>query len=118
METVNIIQNAIRTPDGEILNSLHRHHFITHKVGDTLYMVDGGLDYIRRSGEDYEDLTLTNKDSIEDIKLKLLIKVNNKWVKIIECSDKVIKSVVNDPKLPSIKKHICLEVLNDRNNDK
>lgn len=44
-----LLRNAIRTPDGTVLESLHVHDFRTHedKNGYT-YMVDGGLEYLRR----------------------------------------------------------------------
>lgn len=60
-ESRKIIYNAIRTPDGTIISSSHRHDFVTHedKNGKT-YGVDGGTEYLRRIGEtlDCEDLSM------------------------------------------------------------
>lgn len=45
-----IIANQILTPDGTILRSHHRHDYVSYidKNGEE-YMVDGGMDYLRRS---------------------------------------------------------------------
>ena len=61
-----IIANRIRTPDGTILESMHRHDYVTHDDANGLeYMVDGGLDYVRRIVHDdapYEELSVYSND--------------------------------------------------------
>ena len=54
--TDKILLNRIRTPDGPLLTSYHRHDYRTHmdKNGKE-YMVDGGTDYLRRSAHGDEE---------------------------------------------------------------
>jgi hypothetical protein len=62
MSEARIVANRIRTPDGTILESRHRHDYVTYvdKNGKE-YMVDGGLEYLRRFVHDdapYEELSV------------------------------------------------------------
>ena len=65
-----IVLNSIRTPDGTVLISRHRHDFVTHhdKNGQD-YAVDGGLDYLKRMGpRDYEDLSVHADEPFEKVR--------------------------------------------------
>ena len=56
-----ILYNALRTPDGTVIESWGRHDYVTHldKNGKE-YMVDGGFDYLRRSAHgDEVDLSIS-----------------------------------------------------------
>lgn len=68
MSDAPILLNRIRTPDGTVLTSYHRHDYRTHKDanGET-YMVDGGTAYLRRNHckEPYEELTVVLTDDHE-----------------------------------------------------
>lgn len=67
-----ILVNMIRTPDGTIIQSRHRHDYVTYTDKNGMeYMVDGGLDYLRRTIYDehpYVELSLTEEDPIEVIR--------------------------------------------------
>lgn len=64
IEAPAYVRNAIRTPDGTVLCSRHRHDYQSHldANGET-YMTDGGLDYLRRSVNvaPYEDLSVSSE---------------------------------------------------------
>jgi len=66
-----LVHNAIKTPDGTIIQSRHRHDFVCHvDANGKRYCVDGGLEYLKRSCEDndYTDLHLNSEDPIEKIR--------------------------------------------------
>ncbi len=71
MKNRHILVNRIKTPDGTILHSTHRHDYITHldKNGEK-YMVDGGSAYLRRNicKEPYEELSLYADDPYEEVR--------------------------------------------------
>jgi len=53
MSESKLILNALRTPDGTVIQSRHRHDYVTYTdANGKEYMVDGGLDYLRRSIHD------------------------------------------------------------------
>ena len=66
------VYNAIRTPDGTIIESRHRHDYVTYTdKNGSQYMVDGGLEYLRRGwGEsrDYEDISVALEDGHEKVR--------------------------------------------------
>ena len=67
-----IVSNRIRTPDGTILESIHRHDYKTYVDDNGLeYMVDGGLDYLRRNVHDdapHEEWSVYSNDPHEVIR--------------------------------------------------
>ena len=66
----NIIRNALRTPDGTVLQSYSGHDYKTHvDANGKTYMVDGGLEYCRRSiHEDQVNLTVTLDDDHNEVR--------------------------------------------------
>ena len=98
-----LLHSSIRTPDGTILTSKHRHDYVSYvdKNGHT-YTLDGGADYIRTSinKEKAEDLSLYSDDAHEklrevisrggrgkngdeELKYVLLKDINDEWLEAI-----------------------------------
>lgn len=103
MKEKQLIYSAIRTPDGTILESRHRHDYVSYldTNGET-YILDGGTDYIRRSVNkvEAEDLSLYDdapheqirevvsrggrgKDGDEELKYVLLKDIDDNWLQAI-----------------------------------
>jgi hypothetical protein len=58
-----LLANRWKHPDGTILQSFHRHHYVEYKGCS----VDGGLEYVRISG-DLENLCVYTDSPFEDIR--------------------------------------------------
>lgn len=60
-----ILRNAIRTPDGTVIESHSVHDFTQHtdNITKKTYAVDGGLEYLRRVGDVHECQDLSVIDS-------------------------------------------------------
>lgn len=66
----NVVYAALRTPDGTLLESRHRHDYKTYTDANGKdYMIDGGLEYIRSSAwGDEEYITVTLDDPHERVR--------------------------------------------------
>ncbi len=67
-----IIYNAIQTPDGTIIRSIHGHDYVEHTdANGHTYAVDGGMQYLRRvtsvGAPAYLEQSLDSKDCAHDI---------------------------------------------------
>lgn len=69
---VYCVRNALRTPDGTLLISRFRHDYVYYqdKVSRRTYMVDGGLDYCRRSahGDEVDESVFVGIDPHEVVR--------------------------------------------------
>lgn len=71
MDNRKIILNRIRTPDGTVLTSHHRHDYVSHTdANGEEYITDGGTDYLHRSVNviPAEDLTVYEDAPYETIR--------------------------------------------------
>lgn len=100
-----LLVNAIITPDGTVLQSTHRHDYVSHQDsnGETYYL-DGGLDYIRRSVniERATDLSLYDSDPHESLREWFCwgtrgVSGNEPqtWVKLKNLSDQHIQAIID-----------------------
>ena len=101
-----VYASRIRTPDGTILQSFHRHDYKEHDdvVSGETYVIDGGIDYFRGSINKVpaEDLTVYVDDPFE-VKREVPVwgtygKNGDKelrWVSVSEMEDAHIEALVN-----------------------
>ena len=63
-----ILCNRMLTPDGTMLESRHRHDYVTHlDANGKEYMLDGGLDYLRSSAHGDEKLLTVYQDDPHEV---------------------------------------------------
>ena len=114
-----IILNSIRTPDGTVLISRHRHDFQSYldKVTGETYIVDGGLDYLRRSVNSVPatDLSVFSNDPFYKIRKNLYwgVRENQKVVykPISSLDTEHLYNILKiDTILPIIKENISKEL--------
>ena len=71
---MSILSNRMRTPDGTIIESRHRHNYVTHlDANGKEYMLDGGLDYVRSSANGDEEFLTVYPDYPHEM-IRLLVK--------------------------------------------
>lgn len=90
--------SRMKTPDGTIIQSFYRHDYVTHKdtVSGEIYMLDGGVDYVRTSTNKIkaEYLTVYDNDPFE-IKRSVPVwgtygksgKEKLRWISVAEMED-------------------------------
>ena len=68
-----ILRNRMRTPDGTMLESKHRHDYVTHMdANGKEYMLDGGLDYVRCSAHGDEEMFTLMSDADHEL-IRLIV---------------------------------------------
>lgn len=116
-----VVYSALRTPDGTVLESQHRHDFKTYTdANGKQYMIDGGLEYVRSSANgDEEYITITLDDPHEQVRevVKWGTRGKNgdepfRKVKLSEMSNAHIKAVIeNQPTMyPAFKRAMMNEL--------
>lgn len=92
-----IILNRIRTPDTTVLTSYHVHDYKEHldKNGFT-YVVDGGNEYLRRIGNNYEELSVYSNASFDIIRESLhrYDRITERYVAVKDMSDNWIVNLI------------------------
>jgi hypothetical protein len=102
---VDIIRNAIMTPDGTVLSSRHVHDYVGHtdKNGQ-YYAVDGGRCYLKRIGpQDYTELSVNSNAPFEVIRENLEWGTRGKdgkelvrYVKLSQMSNEHIENILEN----------------------
>lgn len=98
----HILLNQIKTPDGTILISRNRHDMVTHidAISGETYLVDGGLDYLRRSSDHivpYEELSVYEDDPYEKVRSSVQ-RYNTRteeWVLLKDIDDDWLANIIS-----------------------
>ncbi len=123
-----IVANLICTPDGTVLQSFNRHDYkeYTDNNGE-FYMVDGGLDYLRRAvgqTEPYTELSVYSDDHWYLIREFFSWGTYGKngdqplrYVKLKSMSDNHIQAILDNLILHSLHKELFEKELGYRNKE-
>lgn len=70
MSNLGLLYNGLRTPDGTVITSRHRHDYVSYTdANGNEYIIDGGHEYVRAScNGDEEYLTIWSDDPHEKIR--------------------------------------------------
>ncbi len=128
-----ILYNAIKTPDGTIIESKFTNDYVCHKdANGNTYCVDGGHMYLRRSFSshpDFEDISEYDDGSHEK-RVEYLKWGNNydknmnllpctKWIKIKDMETSHIKSIIDgDFCKDKFYKEVFINELKNRENER
>ena len=102
-----VIYSAIRTPDGTLLESLHRHDYKSHKdtlTGNT-YGIDGGNDYFRFIGDVYDCEVITHYSDEPQEVVRQYVRWGTYgkngdqplyWIKMCDMTNDHIEAIIDD----------------------
>ena len=91
-----LVYSALKTPDGTILESLHRHDFRAHddKNGKR-YIIDGGLSYVRSSmNGDEEYIAVYSDEPFEKVRQYAFRLIAGKKVTLAEMDEYHIEAAL------------------------
>lgn len=106
MKDAQLLVNRIITPDGTGLISKHTHDYVTYIDKNGLeYMVDGGIDYLRRNihkEQPFIEASLYSTDSIEELREYIYRGTRGedgrqplKYIKLKDIDDKWLKNIIS-----------------------
>ena len=80
---------------GEIIISRYRHNYVSCKCGSTA--VDGGIDYLKRTGLNYKEMSLHNLSPFEEIRevFQRYDTINHRYVYLKDMSDEWLDKVIS-----------------------
>ena len=131
MKEKQLIYNAIRTPDGTILVSHHRHDYVAHTdANGDYYSNDGGTEYIRRSVNKIpaEDLSLYDDEPFEVLREHIFRGTfgefgneSFRYVKLSEIDDEWLGAIIDyenehRPSNPQLKWYYLENEFRNKNN--
>lgn len=105
-ENRRLVSNKIRTPDGTVIQSFHVHDYVTYiDENGKEYMVDGGLEYLRRNvhkDAPYDELSVYDDDDYNIVRNEFRWGTRGKdgkqpltFVKLSEMSNAHIVSILD-----------------------